>query len=173
MMVDLDLTAADIIFALEREVPDRRPIIDGIRRRAPVRVLAAALRVSERPLTRQLLCDLIGLRAARSALPELLGALDDHHRGVRASAADAIAKALAYGGTQPASPSLARRVLPALLAHWESEPTPQVRSVLATALGSVGDTSVRPLLQAALDDPHEEVRLAAEWSLGRLGEVSS
>ncbi|MET8907617.1 HEAT repeat domain-containing protein [Micromonospora sp. NPDC004551] len=172
-MINLDLTPADVVNALERETPDRRAVVDELRRQAPVRVLAAALKASERPLTRQLLCDLIGFRAARSALPELLEALDDHHRGVRASAADAIAKALAYGGAQPPSSSLTRRVLPTLLAHWEKESTPQVRSILATALASVGDTSVQPLLQAALGDPHEQVRLAAEWSLGRLGEASS
>jgi len=162
-----------MIHMLERETADRRPVVDRLRRQAPVRVLAQALRAAEHPLTRQLLCDLIGFRAARSALPELLKALEDDDRGVRASAADAIAKALGYGGVRPAPDRLIRRILPALLTHWEREPTPQVRSVLATTFAFVGDTSVQPLLQAALDDPHEQVRLAAEWSLGRLGEASS
>ncbi|WP_369008649.1 HEAT repeat domain-containing protein [Micromonospora globispora] len=48
-----------------------------------------------------------------------------------------------------------------------------MRGDLAYALGGLGDPSVIPLLQAALDDPHEHVRRAAEWSLGRLGEGSS
>ncbi|WP_370518217.1 HEAT repeat domain-containing protein [Micromonospora sp. AMSO31t] len=158
---------------LECETADRRPVVDRLRRQAPVRVLAQALRVAERPLTRQLLCDLLGFRAARSALPELLEALEDDNRAVRGSAGDAITKALGYGRMQPPPGRLIRRILPALLTYWEREPTPHVRSVLATALGVAGDTSVQPLLRAALGDPHEQVRLAAEWSLGRLGEASS
>ncbi|WP_413644196.1 HEAT repeat domain-containing protein [Micromonospora sp. RTP1Z1] len=158
---------------LERETDDRRPVVDRLRRQASVRVLTQALRVAERPLTRHLLCDLIGFRAGRSALTELLEALEDDDRGVRASAADAITKALAYGGVQPIPDRLIRRILPTLLRHWEGEPTPQGRSGLAYALGGLGDPSVIPLLQAALDDPHEQVRRAAEWALGRLGEGSS
>ena len=172
-VAEFNLTSPDVIHLLERETEDRRPIVDQLRRYVPIRVLAQALRDAERPLTRQLLCDLIGFRAARSAIPELLEALQDHNRSVRASAADAIAKAVGYGGVQPVPDRLIRRVLPTLLRHWETELTPQVRSVLATALGLLGDTSVQPLLQEALGDPHEQVRLAAEWSLGKLRDRSS
>jgi hypothetical protein len=161
------LLAADAIRMLEEDTPDRRPTMDMLRREAPIRALTAALREARRPLTRHLLCDLLGFRMARSAIPELLDALGDSDRGVRCAAADAVGKAFGYP-RRPPRPRLVAIALPVLLQQWDAESTPEVRSVLATSLGLIGDASACSRLERALNDPDKRVRDGARWALDRL-----
>ena len=44
-----------------------------------------------------------------------------------------------------------------------------LRRNAAYALGAAGDAGARPVLERLLEDPHEPVREAAQWALGRLG----
>lgn len=166
-LIDKTLSSASVIRLLEEEADDRRPVMDQLRRNAPIPVLVDALQEARQTSTRHLLCDLLGFRAARSAIPALLDVLNDSDRGLRASAVDAIGKAFGYGGnTLPA-----RQVdvaLPILVTLWHEEPTPQVRSVLAITLGLIGDKSVEPMLRAALDDPAAQVRFGAQRGLEHL-----
>jgi HEAT repeat protein len=167
-MIDRDLTAETIVGALEEETPDRRPLMWRLEREAPAAALIGALEQADRPLTRQLLCDLLGFRLVRSAVPVLSGALDDPAVGVRASAADALGKILGYG-PRPAPAGLVGEASAAMRDRWAVEESAAVRGVLAASLALTGDPSVRLLLERALDDPEEQVRSAAEWALARLG----
>jgi HEAT repeat protein len=166
-MIDRNLTPETIVSALDEETPDRRPLMWRLERKAPAAALIGALERADRPLTRQLLADLLGFRLVRSAVPVLVGALDDPEVGVRASAVDALGKILGYG-PRPAPTGLAGEASAALRRRWAVEESAAVRSVLAASLALTGDPSVRPVLERALDDADEQVRSAAEWALARL-----
>lgn len=50
---------------------------------------------------------------------------------------------------------------------------PRVRQYLALCLGRRGDRRATPALLEALNDPHDETRISAIWSLGELGDTAS
>ncbi|MBC6456950.1 HEAT repeat domain-containing protein [Actinomadura sp. HBU206391] len=166
-MIDRNLGPEAIVSALEEETPDRRPLMWRLEREAPAPALVGALERARRPLTRQLLCDLLGFRLVRSAVPALADALDDPVVGVRASAADALGKIVGYG-SRPAPAGLVDAASAAMRDRWAVEESAAVRGVLAFSLALTGDPSVRPVLESALDDPEEQVRSAAESGLARL-----
>jgi hypothetical protein len=128
--------------------------------------LASALRLAAVPRIRQVICDLLGKKRDPNTLDALVDALSDSSTSVRASAADAIGKVFGYVENPPVGHRA--RVVRALLDRWAGEDSDAVRSTLAQTLALVGDQSVRPVLEAALDHPDRQVRGQAAWGLRHL-----
>jgi HEAT repeat protein len=152
-----ELTAQKIIQLLEAPTDDRRPISDWILSNAPVTELILALQGNSTPLVRQILCDMLGERHERAAVPILVDCLNDASPDIRDSAADALAKI--------GDPS-AGKALMECFAGAEREIG--VRQMLALALGAVGHKPAIPLLIQALNEPNGTLRGCAAWSLGVL-----
>src|SRR5206468_643866 len=115
------------------------------------------------PLTKQLLCDLLGQRAAVSALPALIDRLSDRSPKVRSSAADAVGKIhmlrkaellARYGAGE------------AIAARLERERDPAVRSTLIAAAGATLHRGSMDVIRRAADDPRYAT--VASWALSRL-----
>ncbi len=79
----------------------------------------------------------------------------DSNAGVREMAAWALAD-----GRKSSS------AIDALSSALRSDASPQVRAIAAWALGSIGDRSVGPVLDAALSDASPAVRKRAAWAMG-------
>lgn len=150
------MNAQEIIRLLEKPTPNRTPIKEKIRDEASIEELIAAMHEPLTPLTRQILCDILGARHANQALPELIEALKDSSPHVRSAAADALS---AIGDIQAGS---------ALLAQYKLEEDKDVRVMIAVALGAVHYQSAIPDLIQALDDPYDILAIEAAWSLGEL-----
>jgi HEAT repeat protein len=150
------MNARDVIDLLEGTTDDRRPIKARITAEASLEAIVSAMREAKVPLTRQILCDIVGARHAVEAVPELLATLDDTSPSVRSAAADALAAI-----RDPTSG-------PALLTHYRSESQPGVRTMLAVALGAVGYRPAIPDLIRALNDPDTALQMESAWSLGEL-----
>jgi HEAT repeat protein len=159
MLAPMD--AAEVIAALETPTDDRRPVMDRLEAEAPAEALIGAL-TAEVPLTRQLAADLLGRRAHAEAADALLESLADAEPGVRASAADALGKVLLTHGPRPATG-------PLLLAAYDRETDPEVRHMLAAALGASGHREAIPLLRAAAASEDRGLAHAARWALEQLG----
>lgn len=142
-------------------------VYDRLVRDEPLGAVIAALRAARDPVSRQVLCDVLGDRKEEPSIPALLERLDDPAVGVRSSAADALGKVFGYVDVPPA-PARRREVLDALLVRWEIEESDDVRSTLAQTLALLGDPSVRPLLEAAAEHPDHKVRGQARWGLDHL-----
>ncbi|MGH3319766.1 MAG: HEAT repeat domain-containing protein [Streptosporangiaceae bacterium] len=167
-MTDEALSPDRIIGALEEETTDGPARMRRLERRATVANTVVALRTASTPFTRMLLCDLLGNKRARSAIPALIEALDDTDRRVRASAADALGKAFGYVD-RPAPRARVDEALRALRTRWELEDDDDVRSTLTQTLALVSDSpAVVPLLRAALVHREEKVRRQAQWGLDYL-----
>lgn len=128
-----------------------------IKREAQVCDLIAALRLSQTAHARQLLCDLLGYRKAKTAATLLLDCLQDSSEHVRCSTAEALARI--------GDPSTGDR----LLEHLLSETSEPVRENLAMALGAVGYRPAIPTLVGLLTAPEATLRGVAAWSLAALG----
>jgi HEAT repeat protein len=150
------MNAREVLDLLEGESDDRRPAKERISAEAPLDAIISAMREAKAPITRQILCDIVAALRAAEAVPELLDALADASPAVRSAAADALASV-----RDPNTGS-------ALLGHYRSEPDPDVRTVLAVALGAVGYRPAIPDLILALHDPHRALQVEAAWSLGEL-----
>lgn len=98
---------------------------------------------------------LLGCGDVHTALPVLLGALDDPQVEVRRLAAVALGKA----GTSMA--------LPALLSACHDD-HPEVRSAVITALGQIGRPSTMATIVACLNDPEWSVRQYAAAALAAM-----
>lgn len=142
-------------------------VYDRLVRDEPLGTVIAALRTARDPVSRQVLCDVLGDRKEEDSIPALLERLDDPAVGVRSSAADALGKVFGYVDVPP-PPARRREALEALLVRWEVEESDDVRSTLAQTLALLGDPSVRPLLEAAADHPDRRVRGQARWGLDHL-----
>jgi periplasmic divalent cation tolerance protein len=94
----------------------------------------------------------------------LVEALDDDDVTVRADAADALGKVFGYMETPPSAEKRSM-ALDALLSRWDREESNGVRSTLAQTLALLGDPSVRPVLESALNDDDPRVRGQARWGL--------
>jgi HEAT repeat protein len=127
-----------------------------VQRVATVKELIIALRTSTDPNVRRILCDMLGDRRAKTAVPTLIECLKDPSASVRAAAADSLGKI--------GSPSAGE----SLLVHFKQEKQEDARTMLAAALGAVGHRPAIPFLIEALSDPHRSLRGAAAWSLGVL-----
>lgn len=150
------MNTQEIIQLLEEPTENGIPIKKKITAEAAIEDLIAAMHEPIAPLTRQILCDIVGDRRAAQALPELLDALKDPSPNVRSAAADALSN---VGDSQAG---------PALLERYRAEEDKDVRVMLAVALGAVHYRPAIPDLVQALDDPYDTLQVEAAWSLGEL-----
>ncbi|MFN8504636.1 HEAT repeat domain-containing protein [Kouleothrix sp.] len=121
-----------------------------------VRTLVESLQACQHPHTCRILCELLGQRRARSAIPSLLACLTHPDAGVRYEAADALAKI-----RQPATG-------PILMHHLASESDIDVQAMLVLAIGAVGYRPAISRLIDALSATEAQLRGSAAWSLGAL-----
>lgn len=150
------VNAHEIIHLLEEPTANRTPSKAKIMNDASIGEIIAALSQATQPLTKQILCEILGKRHAVQAIPDLLNALKDSSPGVRSEAADALA---AIGNPEAG---------PALLESYKAEEDRDVRVMLAVALGAVHYAPAIPDLTQALDDPYDTLQVEAAWSLGEL-----
>lgn len=128
-----------------------------LRNEAPIKELIAALQMSRSSDERQVICDVLGYRYAKSAISVLIDCLDDESSGVRSSAADSLAK---IGDSRAGAPLLHR--------FTDLEQKITVRRMLAVALGAVHYRPAIPFLIEALRHDDLSIRGSAAWSLGNL-----
>jgi HEAT repeat protein len=158
-----DMDGAQIIARLQDEDDDRRPAMQELAEEAPTAALVDALGAAERPLTRQLVADLLGFRGDAAALDALVAALDDPEVCVRASVADALGKVLM--AEPPPAREAAHRAGAAMLARYEVEPSPAVYRTLASAVGPSGYRPAIPVLRAAAQSDDPSLVYTAKWGL--------
>lgn len=154
-----NLKAQDIIQLLES--PSMTFAQLHLRKHASVKELCRALEFCSKAHTRQVLCDVLGFRHAKSAVPLLVQCLEDSASGVRSSAADALGK---IGDLRAGA---------ALMNHFQQETELPVRRTLACALGAVGCKPAIPLLIDCLRGSDLSLRGCAAWSLGILRAVEA
>jgi HEAT repeat protein len=131
----------------------------------------------------------LGDMACPEVAPDLLGALDDPKRTVRAAATRSLGR---LGIAEAAKPIVeavvSRRVpngvagealvdlgpaaLPELRSMAENADS-RVRTTAITLIGLVGDSTDSALAVAALEDPSADVRAAAARTLGRIGSAAA
>ncbi len=149
------MDAKQIIWELEKPSADRRPVMRQIKKSSLVDLLMA-LQLCQQPLTRQLLCDILGDRHDPAAAKELLIALQDKSSKVRSSAAEALAK---IKNPKTGEPLMKRLV---------EEEDVGVRHMVVLALGSIGYRAAIPIMIRLLSDDDATTRGCAAWSLGEL-----
>jgi HEAT repeat protein len=145
-----------IIQLLEEPTTDRRPVVDRLEVEASRDELIKALEMSTAPLTRQIICDMLGRRHEAAAVPRLLEALNDISPKVRGAAADALAKV----GSEGSGVQIMKRL--------NVEQDNGVRQMLVLAIGSVRYRPAVPYLVELLRDADPAIRGCAAWSLGSL-----
>jgi len=150
------MNAKEIIQLLETPTPDRRPTVRQITEEAAIPRLIVAVQEATTPLTRQLLCDILGTRGDKQAVSVLINALQENVSKVRSSAADALAK---IGDAQAGE---------ALMKRLEIEESDGVKSALIYALGAVDYKPAIPLLIPNLSNPDRAIRYCAAQSLGEM-----
>ena len=127
----------------------------------------------------------LGDMACEEVMPDVLAALDDPKREVRAAAARSLGRLGAVAAALPIVEVLVSRRVPngvagqALLAlgaaardelgRIANHDEPAVRATAITLLGLVGDGRDSDVAAAALADPSADVRRAAAEALGRIG----
>ncbi len=156
------VSEADLLRGLDEYGLEHLPVRRLVAR-APTPVIVGALRraMTMRSLVRTMLCDILGVRRERGAVPGLVRMLSDMDPSVRGAAADALGKI--------ADPRAGR----ALEEHFKIELNSAVRSEIAAALGAVGRKHAIPLLIESLDDPWDALRGCAAWSLGHMKTLSA
>src|SRR5436190_18918821 len=128
------LSAKRIIGILER------PGMHGLKKKrrltrdARVVDLVAALRLSQTALTRANLCEVLGRRKARSAVPDLIACLNDESAMVRSDAATALGR---IGASSAGT---------ALIHQLENEKDNGVRQLIMIALGAIGYKEAEKLI---------------------------
>jgi HEAT repeat protein len=146
------IKADEIIRLLEEPTKDRRPLKYKLQREASVKELVNALWSSKKVLTSRILCDILGARRARTAIPALVNCLNQPDQDLKNDAAEALGKI--------GSPKAGNE----LLRHFIDEPC----LWYAVALGAIGYNPAIPYLIAALHSASSSVRGGAAWSLGEL-----
>lgn len=149
------LDAKQIVDLLTQPCDDRR---QSVRRlyKSDASSLIDALTLTRNTHARQILCDVLGFRHERTAVPVLVEMLRDASAGVRASAADALGKIRD------------RAAGPALETLLRTDSDSGVRTMCAAALGAVRHVDAIPLLIVSVKDPWIALRGCAAWSLGYL-----
>jgi HEAT repeat protein len=145
-----------IIQLLEEPMDDRRQIKKEIEDKASIEDLQNALRFAKKPITKQILCELLGNRQNDSAIPILLNVLQDETASVRAAAADAISKIRCVIAGKP------------LMDQLVIENDKGAKQMIILALGAVGYSPAIPKLIECLSDSNGTLRGCAAWSLGTL-----
>lgn len=152
-MINKDtLMPEDVVQLLEEHTNDRRPIKHYLKRNASITILIKALEISKMPRTKRILCDILGSRHAKSAIPILISCLADSDWEVRNDAAEALADIRSLKAGE------------ALLQHLINDPLP----AYAGALGAIKYYPAIPFLLEALRNPSARLRGIAAWSLGEL-----
>ena len=133
----------------------------GLKRRiskeASIKETLLALHQADTPLQRIVLCDILGERGSKSAVPTLIDYLDDPLPKIQKAAAEALGKI----GDPRAGETL--------FAHFEQDEVEElVRLNLALGLGGVQYRPAIPALIQALSSDDKRLRSCAAWSLGRL-----
>lgn len=146
------VTANEIIRLLEEPTDDRRPLKNMLRREASVKELVKALWMSKTVLTSRILCDILGARRAKTAIPALLNCLTNPDPSLKNDAAEALGKI--------GDPKAGEEILK----HFIDEP----RLWYAVALGAIGYWPAVPYLINALNSNVGGVRGGAAWSLGEM-----
>ncbi len=159
------LTGDQVLSLLEEPLANRIPIMDYLRTNAQIRALSDALANAKVPKTRQLLCDLLGFREAKSAAPQLVRALADPDPDVRFAAADAIGKLFWFGEVPTRSSNRAGR---ALLRRLVLERDSGVRLWIIASLGSARFQPARPILEALAGNDDEQLQEFVARSLERV-----
>jgi len=149
-----DLTAAQIIELIE--APHETSIVPFIRAHASIKEIRTALKTASSSHLRQVLCDILGYRQAKSGVSLLIEALDDPDMRVRCSAAESLGK---IGESRAGAALFARLLVATELAEMTS---------LIVALGAVHHQPAIPLLINYIGADHENLRGCAAWSLGEL-----
>jgi HEAT repeat protein len=103
-----------------------------------------------------MLCEILGWRKAKSAVPDLIVCMNDKSASVRAEAAQALAKIGAASAGQ------------AMMNRLEQEKDEGVRQMLLIALGAIGYQRAQTILTSALLESDPVTRGAAAWSLGTM-----
>jgi HEAT repeat protein len=157
-----NLSASDIIQALEAAFDDVRPVMQRITEEASSSELLLALEQATNAHTRELLVDIAGNRFERDAVPALIRLLQDEDSGVQSSAADALGKI----GDVRAGPALLECLMDARQPRG-------ARQLLASALGAVGYRPAFPELIECLNADDDVLRGTAAWGLGIMGAVEA
>jgi hypothetical protein len=150
---------------LEEPTDDRRPLMRALQQKAPVAELTRALHIASKPLTRQLILDVLGNKHAKTAVPALIDTLDDKNPKVRFAAADAIGKTFMHNNTNHQNGRL--EAGEALYNALQSETVKGVEEILITALGALRYEPALPRIHADLESKDESLRKAAQWALDR------
>lgn len=146
------LNANQIIQKLEEPGINLLPVKMELKRKAKIRELKNALTISEKIQTSRILCDILGERRAKSAIPVLIKCLNSRSEDLRENAAEAIGK---IGGEEAGEE---------LMNQLRKKPNVWI----ALALGSIKYKPSIPSLITALSGPFPKVRGGAAWSLGEL-----
>lgn len=149
--------ATEVLELLSTTQEHRYAIKQRLLRQATTSALVRALVESQNALEQMILCDVLGRRQAKSAIPSLVSLLDHEKAAVRSAAAESLAK---IGDV---------RVGETLLNHFELEQDLGVKRMYAGALGAVKYTPAVPTLITALLHNDPSLRGGAAWSLGLLG----
>jgi len=119
--------------------------------------LIEALSIADTDLLRQIICEILGTKKAKTAVPSLVALLNDSSPGVRDEAADALSK---IGDVRAGS---------ALMRQLDVETDPGIKRTIIVALGSVKCKPSIPILMNVLQDTTDgSMRGSAAWSLGYL-----
>jgi HEAT repeat protein len=144
------LNANQIIQKLEEPGINLLPVKMELKRKANIRELINALMISKKIQTSRILCDILGERRAKSAIPVLIKCLNSRSEDLRENAAEAIGK---IGGEEAGEE---------LINQLRKKPNVWI----AIALGAIKYKPSIPYLIIALTGPFPKVRGGAAWSLG-------
>jgi HEAT repeat protein len=152
----------------------RRVLVD-LRSRRTWRRAAAAYRLGD------MACDEVA--------PQLLTALDDRDREVRAAAARSLGRLGVTAAAKPLVDALVAGRVPQGIAgealmdlgdggtpelrRVAAHEEPHIRATAVALIGRTGGSPDAPVVEPALEDPSAEVRAAAAEALGRIGSVTA
>lgn len=157
------LLPEDIIYELEHPGREHGYYIKRrIFGKASVQSLRHAISIAKSGLTKGNICEILGWRKARSAIPELITCLRDRSPYTRQEAVDALGR---IGSSEIGS---------ILLAHFTSyERNADVLSTYAYSLGWLAYRPAIPALRKALFHQEGLVRVCAAEALSRLQDIES
>lgn len=155
------MDTTEIRWLLEKPGRNRYALMSDIRDRATTENIVEALRRSQKPHTRLLLCTILSERTEAGftdlslALPALMEVLQDrHYPEVQIQAAEALGRI----GDSAAGGALLRQY------HREQD-HPEIQGAIAFALGILHFLPALPALVQALSSPDELVRIGASGGL--------
>jgi HEAT repeat protein len=160
----MDWSPRKLVEALGAESKDRRPIMRKVASEASLQALVEAAALTDRPFVRMLICDILGSLADPNCVDSLVVHLGDEDLRVRASAADALGKAIGYTKSVIILDDR-RRALIGLLQRLFLEDAREVRSTLVQSIALMGDLTVMPLLQRMSQEDDPMISKQAVWGI--------